>query len=236
MEFKEEVRALMGQYSKNIKVLRDDSTAQIFQTAFKKPTWQIRPTNVNKLRKGCFYIIKYNYNGNKIWCPILSLEYKVKDNKNILYAINFDYLPYQYKILFVSSLFKTNKSYVDKNRDIQNVLEEESLDARIENVYRWLQTNGRKEYSLTGFDVLKIKQIYAVSTTILDRFIFLDTKYINKRMMLDTLESIDDQNIRLEMQSKIEKYEELLELYEKDVELFYRALRNFEANLKLFDE
>ncbi|MCF8298124.1 MAG: hypothetical protein K9J13_11305 [Saprospiraceae bacterium] len=236
MEFKEEVRALMGQYNNNIKVLTDDSTVQIFQTAFKTPTWQIRATNANKLRKGCFYIIKYNYNGNKIWCPILSLEYKVKDNKNILYAINLDYLPYEYKILFISSLFKANKNCVDKNRDIQNVLEEKSLDARIENVYRWLQTNGSKEYSLTGFDVLKIVQIYAVSTTILDRFIFLNTKYINKRMMLDTLEGLDNQNLRLEMQSKIQKYQELLELYEKDVELFYRALRNFEANLKLFDE
>lgn len=236
MEFSEEVRALMGQYNENIKVLSDDSTAQIFQTAFKKPTWQIRATNINKLRKGCFYIIKYNYNGNKIWCPILTLEYKVKDNKNILYAINFDYLPYKYKILFVNRLFKTNNKTVDTNRDIQNVSEEKNLDVTIESVYRWLQKNGRKEYSLTAFDVLKIEQIYAVSTTILDRFIFLDTKYINKRMMLDTLEAQDEQSNKLEMQKKLEKYEELLELYEKDIELFYRALRNFESNLKLFDE
>lgn len=236
MEFKEEVRALMGQYNNNIKVLTDDSTVQIFQTAFKKPTWQIKPTNIQKIRKGGFYIIRYNHNGINIWSPILTLRYKVKNNKNILYTIDFNYLPYEYRILFVDNLFKSNYHHIKDNGNIQNVLEENSLDVRIENVYRWLQTNGSKEYSLTGFDVLKIVQIYAVSTTILDRFIFLNTKYINKRMMLDTLEGLDNQNLRLEMQSKIQKYQELLELYEKDVELFYRALRNFEANLKLFDE
>jgi len=236
MEFSEEVRALMGQYNENVRLLKKESTTQIFQTAFKTPTWQIKPTNIKKLRKCCFYIIKYNYNGNKIWCPILTLEYKVKNNKNILYAINFDYLPYKYKIIFVSKLFKTNYKLLDKNRDIQNVLLEKNLDLNIENVYRWLQSNGRKEYSLTAFDVLKIEKIYAISTTIIDRFIFLDTRYINHRMMLDTLESLDNDKYKSEMKKKIEKYEELLKLYEEDVELFYRALRNFEANLKLFDE
>jgi len=235
MKFSEEVRALMGQYNENLRLLKDDSTTQIFQTAFKNPTWQIRPTNKNKLRKGCFYIIRYNYNGNKIWCPILTLEYKVKNNKNILYAINFDYLPYKYKIIFVDKMFSLNKSIVDKNVDIEDVTQEKNLDLDIESVYRFLQSNGRKEYSLTAFDVLKIEKIYAISTSIIDRFIFLDTRYINKRMMLDTLEALDDEKNKLEMQKKIDKYEEILELYEKDIELFYRALRNFEANLKLFD-
>ena len=236
MIFSEEVRALIGQYNDNIKVLKDESTIEIFTTAFKKPTWQIRGTNINKLRKGCFYIIKYNYNGNKIWCPILTLEYKIKNNKNILYSINFDYLPYKYKILFISRLFKFNGSIVSKNQDIQNVLEENSLDLVMEVVYNWLQSNGKKEYSLTAFDVLKIEQVYAVSTTLLHRFIFLDTKYINRGMMLDTLERLDEQENKLEMQKKIDKYEEILKLYEDNIELFYKSLRNFEANLKLFDE
>jgi len=236
MEFKDEVFALLSQYNNNIKLITTDSTNQLFQTAFKSPTWQLKPINVKKLRKGGFYIIKYNYNGNKIWSPILSLEYKVKFNKNILYAINFDYLPYKYKIFFVNYLLKINNNVVDSNRDIENVLEEKNLKLSIESVYRWLQNNGKKEYSLTAFDILKIEKVYSVSTTLLNRFIFLDTKYINKRMMLDVLEKLDIQNLKLEMEKKIEKYEELLELYENDIELFYKSLRNFESNLKLFDD
>lgn len=236
MKFLEEVRALMGQYNENMRLLTDESTVQIFLTAFKNPTWQIRPININKLRKGCFYIIKYDYNGNKIWSPILSLDYKVKENKNILFAINFDYLPYKYRIIFVDKLFKTNDSIIDTNRDIQNVLEEKNLELTIENTYRWLKSNGKKEYSLTAFDVLKIKNSYAISTTIMDRFIFLDTRYINQRMMLNTLEQQQEEEKKSEMQEKIKKYEDILKLYESDIELYYRSLRNFESNLKLFDE
>ncbi len=236
MKFSEKVQALIGQYNDNIKLLKDESTIEIFSTAFRNPTWQIKPTIIKNIRKGCFYIIKYNYNGNKIWCPILTLEYKVKDNKNILYSINFDYLPYKYKISFVDSIIKTNKDRVNKNRDINNVLEEFTLDLGFENVYRWLKTNGRKEYSLTAFDVLKIENVYAISTSILDRFIFLDTRYINRRMMLDVFEKLDIEKYRLEMETKIVKYEEILELYNEDVELYYKALKNFESNLKLFDE
>ena len=49
MTFSEEVKALMGQYNDNIKILRDESTTQIFSTDFKNPTWQISPTNIKKL-------------------------------------------------------------------------------------------------------------------------------------------------------------------------------------------
>lgn len=236
MRFRDEVHALIGQYNRNIKVLKNESTIEIFSTAFKKPTWQIRPINIEKMRKCCFYIIKYNYNGNKIWCPILTLDYKVKDNKNILYSINFDYLPYKYKIIFVDHILKTNKTIDNNNRDINNVLLEKPLDLSFENVYKWLETNGKKGKSLTAFDVLKIEKVYAISTTILDRFIFLDTRYINKRMMLDVLEKLNMEKDKLEMKKKINKYEEILELYEEDVELYYKALRNFESNLKLFDD
>lgn len=236
MNFLEEANSLLKQYSNNIRIITDESTKMIFSDVFKNSWWQIKSINIKKLRKGCFYIIKYNYNGNKIWCPILTLDFKIKENKNILYCINFDYLPYKYKIPFVNMLFKTNEKTIEKNRDIENVLLENSIKLSFEFVYNWLKTNGNKSYSLTAFDVLKIEKIHVVSTTLIDRFIFLDTKYINKRMMLDTLEKIDDKTKKEEMKLIIEKYEKLLELYESDIELYYRSLRSFESNLKLYED
>jgi hypothetical protein len=235
-KFRKNVEALMGQYNNNIRVLTNESTIQIFQTAFRDPTWQIKITTHTKMRKGCFYIIKYNYNGNKLWCPILTLDYKVKDNKNILYAINLDYLPYKYKIIFFDVLFHTNKIIINRNEVTQNVLKEKPLDLTLEGIYKFLQINGKKEYSMTAFDILKIEKVYAISTSILERFIFLTTKYINKMMMLETLEKNQDQIKKDKMKKKIEKYDEILKLYEDDVELYYKSLRNFESNLKLFDE
>ena len=236
MRFSERARALIGQYNDDIVLLREDSTTELFTKAFRKPTSQIKPTNIKKLRKGAFFIIKYNYNGNKLWCPIMSIEYKVIKNKNILYAINFDYLPYEYKIFFVNLLEKGNNKIFDKNVDIDDVLEEKTIPStNFENVYKLLKNNGGKEYSITAFDILKIEKVYAVSTTILHRFIFLSTKYINGRLMLEKLKEVDDIELKEKMEDKIRRYEELDKIYEEDVDRYYRSLKNFEQNLKLYD-
>ena len=59
----------------------------------------------NKLVPGRFYLIQYNFNGNPIWCPIFALDYKVIKNNHLLYAINLEYLPPRYKIMFFNNLF-----------------------------------------------------------------------------------------------------------------------------------
>lgn len=236
MTFDEEVRALIGQYNGDVEELKNSSTIDIFTKALKNPTWQVQPTNISNMRKGCFYIIRYDYNGNKIWCPIFTLDFKIKENKNILFCINFDYLPYEYKISFVAALFKTNSAKISKNRDIQNAVQENSINMTLEGVYRWLQSNGKKEFSMTAFDVLKIDKVYAISTSIMHRFIFLDTTYINRRMMLDTLEHQDLESNKIKMKEKIVKFDEILELYKSDIEKYYKALRSFESNLKLTEE
>jgi len=237
MTFTEQVSALYGQYDKNIKKIRDDSTIEIFTYAFKKPNNQVRPTTIKNIKKGCFYIIRYDFNGNKIWCPIFAIDYKVIENKKILYAVNFDFLPIKYKIFFIDSMLG-DVFIADKNSDTQyigkTVLAESGIrNTNFENIYKFLKSNANKEYSITAYDLLKIDKIYAVSTTILQRFVFIDTYYINKKMMLETLLYIEDQKIKQELMIKIKKYEELSDMYNIDIENYYKALKNFESNLKL---
>ena len=73
MSFTDEIRALYGEYEKNIKVIRNESTLELFTYVLKNPNKQVRATSVSNMQIGKFYIIKYNYNGNKIWCPILTI-------------------------------------------------------------------------------------------------------------------------------------------------------------------
>jgi hypothetical protein len=75
-----------------------------------------------------------------------------------------------------------------------------------------------------------------ISSTILHRFVFVDTFYINKRLMYDTLNNIQNEKLRNEFSNKIKTYEEILKIYETDVELFYKSLRSFEKNLKLTEK
>jgi hypothetical protein len=251
MTFTEEIRALYGQYKQDIKVIRDESTLEIFSCILRQPSNQVRGTNVLNMQIGKFYVIQYDYNGNKLWCPILTIppvpnknekgilekQLKIVNNKNILYAINFDYLPLAYKIALIDAIIRNNQGAYDKNSDKifnKGKVREESC-FRIDWIYNYLKNKQNKVYSITAFDISKILKVFEISSTILHRFIFIDTLYINRRMMYDTLETIQNENLRVKFSDKIKLFEEILKLYETDIETFYKALRSFEKNLKLID-
>ena len=251
MSFTEELRALFVQYNQNINLIRKESTEELFGYITRNPNKQIRSTNVGNMQIGKFYIIKYNYNGNKLWCPILTIppiknsnelgilesQLKIVNIKKILYAINFDYLPILYKSKLIDAIIHINSDRYDKNSDkiSQGDIVNNEFNFNVKWIYDYLKLNGNKNYSITAYDISKIEHIYQVSSTILQRFVFLDTYKINNNLMYDTLNKIVNDKLKGEFSDKIIMYEEILKLYEKDIEKFYKSLRNFEKNLKLID-
>lgn len=252
MNFSEEIRALFGQYSQDMRLIRSESTKELFTYIIKKPNNQVFPTSVRNMTVGRFYVIKYNFNGNKLWCPILTInplanknekgvlesQLKIVNNKNILYALNFDYLPIKYKVQLIQALIKANNDEFDKNSNkiSSGGKVKEEFNIKTNGIYNFLKNNGKKNYAITAFDITKIDKVFQISTTLLHRFVFLDTYTINNRLMQDTLNNIQDEKLKGEFSKKIKIYEQILELYEKDLETFYTSLRNFEKNLKLYEE
>lgn len=252
MKFTEEVRALFKQYAQNIKVIRDESTIEMFTYILKNPNNQVHATSLRNVQIGKFYIIQYNFNGNKLWCPILTInplpnknekgilerQLKIINDKGVLYAVNFDYLPLRYKAFLIESIIESNKDKYEKNENKISAggKVKEEFNFKVEGIYNFLKKNGNKGYAITAYDISKIEKIFEVSSTILQRFVFVDTYYINNRLMYDTLYNIQNEKLKSEFSAKIKIYEEILKMYEKDIENFYKALRNFEQNLKLFEE
>lgn len=252
MKFSEEVRALFGQYNNNIKLIREETTLEFFTYIKKTPSRQVGKISVKKIEIGKFYIIRYNYNGNKLWCPILTIpplpnkkeegilerQLKLINNKSIIYAVNFDYLPLKYKALLIEFLIKSNMGKYEKNSDIifagNKVKNELNFDLKW--IYQYLKRNENRIYAITAYDVSKIEEVFEVSSTILHRFVFFDTYYVNKKLMMDTLNNIQTEKLRNDFDDKVKIYSKILEIYESDVESFYKSLRNFEKNLKLFDK
>lgn len=250
MNFIDEIRSFYGLYDQNIRVIRNESTLELFGYILKNPSKQLRATPINKVQIGKFYIIKYNFNGNKLWCPILTIppvinknemgvlekQLKIVNTKKILYAINFDYLPIRYKIVLIDSIIDNNIDRYEKNSDknTSGGVVKDEYNFRVNWIYNFLKRD-HKNYAITAYDIFKIEHIYEVSSTILHRFVFLDTYYINNRLMYDTLNNIQNEKIRGEFSTKIKMYEEILKIYETDVENFYQSLRGFEKNLKLVE-
>jgi hypothetical protein len=191
-EFEYYTRALLGYYNDNLTKLSLDATEDIFRLT-KEYNNQIQEINIKNINTGKFYLIKYNYNGNYVYCPIFTLEYKVINNKNVIYAINLDYLPYLYKMKFFNIIISKFRDLYDKHFDLNDVQNEVPFkDINFEVIYKLLQNNGNYEYSITAFDILKIKTIYSISTTILYKFIFIHTRFINIEAIKERLKLKDD--------------------------------------------
>ena len=240
--------ALMGQYGDNMKPLVEDSTEMIFKSVLKTPTLQVRRSTNGIINIGKFYIIQYNYNGNKIWCPIFVIDdrYSTELQKRIIYAMNLDYLPYKYKIIYFDKLFKMFSSIIEKNKlnnDNGNSINEEiAFKINFESIYQSLKTNGNFNYCITAFDFTKIvgvdaggPQIFGISTTILNRFIFIDTKIINRRVMMDVIKDSDVEREKEKLREILEAYEKTAFDYENDVKEYYQRLKALENRYKIYE-
>lgn len=235
MLFSENVQALMAQYGDNLSALVYDSTERIFYLR-KNQNNEFRQTGVRNMVIGKFYLIQYNYNGNRIFAPIMPLEYKVNNNKNILYAVNLDYLPYKYKVDFFSKIFSFYESLLEKNQDLNKVMDELPMKGvNFETVYKYLKGNGGFEYAVTAYDLQKIIEVNVVSTNIMHRFIFLNTRMVNSATMKEMLSTTDSDELMVKIKEIVERYDAIRLSYDQDTKYFYKRLRSFEQNFKLVE-
>jgi len=264
LTFKDECYALLGEYGGNWKTCVYDSTDIIFNLKDNN-NHELMSTKPNKLITGKFYLMKYEYIKDKyfeekymnqknvpslkIWCPVFVLGFKesdkvvqryMKNKKLIMYAINLDYLPYRYRILFFDMVFNMNFDRIEKNKDLHfvkkdNVLNEWPLKVSALKLYNLLKNNGGFEYSLTAYDPDKIDkftygmpELYSISTTIAQRLMFLDCKLINKKNIIETLKESETTQEREKLKSILDALENILNTLDKEEKELYKKLRQLE--------
>jgi hypothetical protein len=240
-KFQDYCGKLFGQYNNDIVKITKESTERIFYL-IKNQNNEIKYSK--KLTIGKFYLIKYDFNDNKLWCPIFLIDdrYKPDIQKRILYAINLDYLPYAYRILFFDILFDSFRSIVEYNEN-DNIDEEKPFPINFEEIYNLLKKNGDYEYTITAFDYLKIDgiikgspKIFSISTNFVPRFVFINTKIVNLKIMKDLSIILDNYNIKNKLNNLIEEFEKIKENIDvNDQKEYYKKLKNLESKYKLFE-
>lgn len=213
-----------------------DSTTRILEL-MNSPNAVIVKGALSNLMQGKLYLIKYNYNGMLIWCPIFSMDIKIKEGKPILYAINLDYLPYKYKVEVFGRII------TEDVKDTSTVFEETPTKMSFETVYNIFKSNGGYNFALTAYDVSKITVLYIVSTKIAHRFIFLNTKQINSSSMEELYNNETRQELLTKIKNVSDKYLSLKELqsfdkelvnWDSDIKEYYKKLKALEEIYKLF--
>lgn len=237
-DFKTYMYGILNTYNDSIPQMVMGLTDKLFSLSRNPNKGEIMQIEPNKMRYGLnrFYLIRYNYNGNNIWCPIYALEFKTIKNKNILYALQLEYLPPKYKIDIFSLILNHTKKILDENSDKNNVMEEIGLPIQAEAFYNILKNNGKMNYVLTGFDFSKINKSHIISTKLIPEILMCDCKRYNSASMKDLIETIQNKKIESKLKNIIENYDKLIEDYEYDSIEYHKRLKNFEKHLKLFDE
>jgi len=196
---------------------------------------EIAEVNHSKLVPRRFYLIRYNYNGNLIWCPIMALDYKVIKNKNILYAINLEYLPPKYKKLYFDKIFNGVYSELNKIAEtgFDTISQEPLLPYDFEFIYKTLKANGGMNYVVTAYDYLKIKEIFLISIKIAPEIIFCDPKKYNSASMKEMFDNLEQSDEKDKLGDIIDELEEIIETYQIDSIEYHKRVALFEKHLKL---
>ena len=243
-DFKAYIYGILNLYNDNVYNFIQGMTTKLFEIKQSNNILEmvkIMPKNMIKYMNR-FYMISYNYNGNKMWCPIYLMEYKNIENKHILYAIQLEYLPPKYKMNLFSSLLNNQivKKTIDKNSNTKTPTEEFGLPIESKYLYNILKNNNNMNYALTGFDLKKIEISYLISTKILPEILMSDFKKYNSKNMKDlmiNMKKLNANTIEEDILGKlIEEYDKLIDEYEHDSLEYHKKLRNFESNLKLFKD
>lgn len=231
------VRALRGQYGNNLESLISDSNKDVFNMRRKPTPWFMKVAH-NKLQVGKFYLICYNFNGNQLYCPIFSIDYRVRESgKHVLYAINLDYLPFDYKVSYFNQLNVVFQTIFQFNNDSPDFMQEHPIPVNFEQIYNTLKNNGGYNYAISAFDITKITELFGVSTNLMYLMIHIHLREVNIALMKQLMEKYE---MGTEEREKLQKLSDDLngmhQTYEEDVKDYYKQLRNLENNYKLFTD
>lgn len=234
--FSHYVRALRGQFGNDLPSLIMACNKDMFSFRKKETEWFMNIPH-DKLQIGKFYFICYNFNGNKLYCPIFVIDYRIKESgKHVIYAINLDYLPFDYKLLYFDKLYNIYKDIFETNEDAKNFMNETSIPLNFEQVYRTLKDNGDFNYAISAFDITKIVELFGVSTNLMYIMIHVHMRPVNIALMKELMQQYEDgSDERMKLGKIINNLEEMHQSYEEDIQLYYKKLRNIENNYKLFD-
>lgn len=231
------INALHGQYGMDLNKLIYECNREVF-LARREPTPWFKTLPLNKIQTGRFYLINYNYNGNKIFCPIFAIDYRVStNNKHNLYAVNLDYLPFDFKTQYFNKLYYATQATFDTNADVDDVMKEKKIDVNFEIVYKTLQQNGGFNYAVTAFDITKIIECYIVSTNLMYLITNVHMRPVNVALMKEkSLDFEKGSEPRNRLEKLLNELEEMSESYDTDVVEYYKKLKQLENNYKLFDD
>ena len=78
-------------------------------------------------------------------------------------------------------------------------------------------------------------EIYGVSTSLVPRLLFVDTKPINSGVMMELIRNTDIEKEKEKLQMILGLYEKVVKDYDNDIKDYYQKLKLIENHYKLYE-
>jgi len=132
-----------------------------FYEQYQKSSEEVSNINVKDIFPGGFYFLHYRDSSNWMrWSPIFVSDFRKFSNKIIIFAVNFNFIPLEIRVMIFDKFIKTED--FDKNN---------FLKVDFNGMYNELRSLGF-EYALMEFDSLNIELIHRINLSVLPRFLY----------------------------------------------------------------
>jgi hypothetical protein len=134
-------------------------STEFMYSKYQKPDRECSSISISSIQNGHFYFFMYQDESNWMqFAPVFLCDWKKFDNKIIGYAVNFNFIPIEYRVAVFDVL-------------INNLEDSNQLTSMtFEMMYRQLLKVGY-EYALVEFDFMRLKRVYHIQYEILPDFL-----------------------------------------------------------------
>ena len=121
----------------------------------------VKSISVSDMQLGGFYFIHYRDDSNWMkWSPIFTVDFKKFSNLNILFGLNFNFIPLEVRV----SIFD---KYISEKDFEKNKL----LNVNYQGVYKELIKYGF-EYSIVEYNLNQINYVHKIGMEMVPRFLY----------------------------------------------------------------
>lgn len=192
---------------------------------------EVKAINIKDIQPGYFYYFNYKDDSNWMkWSPVFVAEYKKFSNKIVLFCVNFNFLPLEFRVLIFDKYL--SDSNFEKNTPIKS---------SFEGMYNELRGVGF-EYAIMEFNAIQITTVHRIHMNSVPRFLYsqhpknvydpgkliqiwkkkLETRDArHKEILTTTLE--DFYNIKGELNEKIEVLKGHVNRIQKSMEKYGKS-------------
>jgi hypothetical protein len=192
-----------------------------------------------ELKEGGIYQIKYDYGGLQQYKFVLCIENSKVPNQNgklLSWCVNIHDITLKNRKFFFNNFFN---EAIKKNENIEQSLAEPPFKIKPNDLYKYLKTMG-DNYVIEPYNVLDIKEVRRVSTNILQYVLYFDSSKLNFSFLKSIRDKLDEQSPENEskkiIEELLEKYKELLDVYDDNNKEYHKKLKYFENNIKLYNK